>query len=288
MLLAGVLSLTLVGPAASMPASTLKSAPVASYTVTSFNVLGSSHTPVGGSRAPGTTRIVWANRLLERHGVDVAGFQEMQYDQLTKFLEITEGEWAVYPGFQLRRRDTENSIGWRTDLFDLVEARTIDITYFDGNLRPMPVVLLRHKATGLTTWFANFHNPADTKLHPNQGYWRRKATATEIALAKELRGQNGPVVITGDMNSRAWYFCRMALNAPMKAARPTSYVRNGVCHPNKPRAVDWIFGSRRLSFTHYVEDRGALVAKTTDHPMIVSDMTVDGARTPSAVTPVTP
>jgi hypothetical protein len=39
--------------------------------------------------------------------------------------------------------------------------------------------------------------------------------------------------------------------------------------PKKP-GIDWIFGTKGVTFSNYVRDRGALVQKTTDHPMIVS------------------
>ena len=52
----------------------------------------------------------------------------------------------------------------------------MNIPYFNGSPRPMPVVLLRDKATGMMAYFANFHNPADTAQYHNQGKWRAEAT----------------------------------------------------------------------------------------------------------------
>ncbi len=277
-LLTGVVSVAAVSPAA---ATTRRApAPTATYTVSSFNVLGASHTPPGSSRASGTTRIVWANQLLDRHHVDVAGFQELQAVQATKFLSITAGKWALYPGLEISR-GTENSIGWRTDVFDLVDSATVRIPYFNGNPRPMPVVLLREKSSGLMAYFANFHNPADTATYRNQGKWRVEATRIEAALQNQLRPLGIPRFMTGDMNERDAYFCRITKAAPVKAARG-GYWRNNVCYANKPRAVDWIFGSPALKFSHYLEDRGPLVDKTTDHPVLVSDVTVDSALYPNA------
>jgi hypothetical protein len=279
LLMAAVLSLATVEPAVS---STRRIAPpTATFTVSSFNVLGASHTPVGGKRAVGTTRIVWANQLLDQHHVDVVGFQEMQAVQLTAFLKLTAGAWSVYPGFALRQRDTENSIGWRTDEFDLVSATTVNIPYFNGNPRAMPVVLLRDKVSGLMTYVANFHNPADTAQYPNQGKWRTEATRIEVALQNQLTRTGIPRLMTGDMNERAPYFCRVTKESPVKAARG-GYWRDNVCYANKPRAVDWIFGSQRLTFSSYLEDRSPLVAKTTDHPVIATDVTVDSAVFPNA------
>ena len=74
----------------------------------------------------------------------------------------------------------------------------------------------------------------------------------------------------------------MTAGAPLKAARPTSVRKNEVCSTGRPRAVDWILGSHRVTFGGYVEDRSALVARTTDHPVIVGDVTVDPTRFPNA------
>jgi hypothetical protein len=284
--LAGVLTVTTVQPGASAaPATAAATQAVprpANFTISSFNVLGASHTPAGGSRAAGTTRIVWANQLLERHHIDVAGFQELQAPQLTKFLAITKGEWAVYPGLQLNRIDSENSVGWRTDKFTLVSATTLTIPYFNGNPRRMPLVLLRDRATGMLAYFANFHNPAETAKYRNQGRYRAAATTIEIALQNALYRRGIPRFMTGDMNERAPYFCRVTAESPVVAARPTSYRRDGVCYAGRPRSVDWIFGARKVDFHNYVEDRSPLVAKTTDHPVIVSDVTVSPSKLPRA------
>jgi hypothetical protein len=260
--------------------SRLTAAKPSSFRVASFNVLGASHTPASGKRASGATRIVWANQLLAKHGVDVAGFQEMQSSQATKFLALNKGTWALYPGLSLRKLDSENSVGWRTDKFTLVDATTVNIPYFDGHPRPMPVVLLRDKASGMLTYFANFHNPAETSQYRNQGRWRLAASNVEIALQNQLVKTRIPRIMTGDMNERADYFCRVTAGAKLKAARPTSYRKNGVCYAGRPRAVDWILGSKWATYSNYVEDRGPLVDKTTDHPVIVSTVTVDPRRMP--------
>jgi hypothetical protein len=278
LLLAGVVTVATTSPASST--TRRATPPTTTDTVSSFNVLGASHTPAGGKRAVGTTRIVWAKQLLDQHHVDVAGFQEMQTPQATKFLQITAGKWALYPGLEISR-GTENSIGWRTDVFDLVDATTVRIPYFNGNPRPMPVVLLREKSSGLMTYFSNFHNPADTATYKNQGKWRLEATRIEIALQNQLQPSGIPRIMTGDMNERDPYFCRVTKGAPVKAPRG-GYWRNNVCYAQNPRAVDWIFGSGLLKYSNYLEDRSALVAKTTDHPVLATDVTIDSAVFPNA------
>jgi len=262
------------------PAATAQRLPEATpghFRVASFNVLGASHTPAGGKRAVGTTRIVWANQLLNRHGVDVAGLQEFQASQYMKFMEITQGAWAAYPGLQLKTIDSENSIIWRTAKFDLVNASTVNIPYFDGSPRAMPVVLLRDKASGMLTYFTNFHNPADTAQHHNQGHWRSIATDIEIKLQNQLMRTGVPHIMTGDMNDRSAYFCAVSAKSYTAAARPGTYRSHGLrgpCHADKPRAVDWILGAQRMTYSNYVEDRSHLVDITTDHPVIVSSVDV--------------
>ena len=259
-----------------------------SFKVATFNVLGASHTPPGGKRASGTVRIGYAHQLLWKHRVDVAGFQELQASQLATFLTVTKGHWAVYPGVSGKRIDSENSIGWRTDRFDLVQSTMLTIPYFNGQPRAMPLVLLREKTTGMMAYFTNYHNPAETAKYRNQGKWRLAASKIEIALQNQLAPSGLPRFVTGDMNERAPYFCRVTAAAPLKAARPTSVWKNGTCSAGKPRAVDWILGATKVAFSRYDEDRSDLVDKTTDHPVITATATVDPASLPRAFAPTPP
>ncbi len=251
--------------------------PSAEFVISSFNVLGSSHTRPGGNKpgmASGTTRMQWAVQLVERHGVDVVGFQELEEDQLHTFNRLAGGRFGIYPGMQLGKPETRNSLAWRTSTWQLLEAQYIDIPYFDGNLRKMPVVLLQHRATGRQAWFANFHNPASTKRVGNQQHWRNVATAKEIDLANRLRASGNPVFFTGDMNEKASYFCALTGRAPMIAANGGS--NSGGCRPPGNMKIDWIFGSNDASFTGYFADRSAMVQKTSDHAMIVSRAVLAG------------
>ena len=267
-------------PKAKKPARTSEPTPepppVLDFTISSFNMLGSSHTSGAGKRpgmASGRTRAGRAADLVRRHGSDVVGFQEMQGDQLATMQRQTSMDF--YPGFSMARRDTENSIGWRRGEFVAVEKHTVTIPYFDGHGRAMPYVKLRSISTGLEAWFANFHNPADTSQYPHQQRWRDRATSIEISLANRLMDDTGlPVFITGDMNEREEYFCRMTGGAPMVAARGGTH--NGGCQPRNPRAVDWIFGSQGVTFSGYFEDRSHLVDITTDHPVVVSRVRIVG------------
>jgi endonuclease/exonuclease/phosphatase family metal-dependent hydrolase len=259
------------------------SAAAADFVISSFNVLGSSHTRGGGGRASGVVRITGVAQLLSRHAVDVAGFQELQADQARALLGATAGAWSLYPGAG-PGKDSENSVGWRNAKFRLVRGTKISIPYFNGHHRRMPVVLLEDRSSGVRAWVGNFHNPAETSRYHRQQKWRTQATYLEAALANRTAASGVPLFVTGDMNERAEYFCRFTgAAASMVAARGGSNGPGG-CSAGRPRAVDWIFGSRGVAFSGYDEDRTHLVDVTTDHPVISSRVRVSASVFPQALT----
>jgi hypothetical protein len=42
------------------------------------------------------------------------------------------------------------------------------------------------------------------------------------------------------------------------------------CHPPARMDVDWIVGTESFAFSDFVADRGSLVSRSTDHPMVRS------------------
>ena len=188
-------------------------------------MLGASHTGAGGNKrgyAGGTARIGWAVQLIRGNNVSVVGLQEYEKSQHAQFARITGGGWGIYPGLQVGNKGVRNSISWNNAVWELVEAHTIPIPYFHGNLVPMPYVLLKHKATGRLSWFINIHNPASTR-GPAQ-HWRDVATAKEIALMNDLQAapstnQIGtPTFLMGDFNEKSEAFCRVVPGANAQAA----------------------------------------------------------------------
>ena len=237
-----------------------------SFTVASFNLLGSSHTKRSW-RASGPARIPGALSILAQHQVSVAGFQEFQPDQRRAFAAKAPG-WQTYPGM---RDGGENSIGWRTDTWALVSSQTVPIPYFNGRQRPMPYVQLRNLRSGAEVWFANFHNPADVRQYQHQQRYRTEATTREIALFNRLVATGAPVVVTGDMNEREEYFCRVTGGTSLHAAAGGGNGAQG-CRVPKPIGIDWIMASAQIGFSGYSVDRSPLVRRTTDHPVITSQV----------------
>ena len=250
-----------------------------------FNLLGSSHTRAGGEsagRASGPQRLGGALQVLDQHRVSVVGFQEFQPDQRAAFQRQATG-WALYPGLSMGRRAGENSVAWRTDTWELVRPGLVPIPYFNGNVRPMPYVLLRHKETGVQAYFSTFHNPADTGQFRNQQRFRTAATDREIQLFNQLEATGIPQFVTGDMNERDEYFCRVTGSTPLVAAAGGS--NSGGCQPPRPTQIDWILGSPGVAFSNYQIDRSALVRRTTDHPVVLTDVTLDALRFAHAYDP---
>ena len=255
-------------------------APDATFRIASFNVLGASHTGAGGNKrgyAGGSTRMGWATQLIRGNNVSIVGLQEYEKTQHGTFSNITGGGWGIYPGLQVGNKGVRNSIAWNNGVWELVEAHTIPIPYFHGNLVPMPYVLLKHKATGRLAWFINIHNPASTR-GPAQ-HWRDVATAKEIALMNQLQAPQStnqigtPTFLMGDFNEKSEAFCRVVPGATAQAANGGA----APCSPPAGHGIDWIFGSTPgVSFSNYVRMDGGLVNRVSDHPMIYADVTLTG------------
>jgi endonuclease/exonuclease/phosphatase family metal-dependent hydrolase len=203
--------------------------------------------------------------------VSVVGLQEFQSDQRAAFRSGAPG-WETYPGESVGHGAGENSVAWRSDTWELVKAAVVAIPYFNGRERSMPYVLLRNKASGAQAYFSNFHNPADTNQFRNQQRWRDEATTREIELFNRLAATGVPQFVTGDMNERSEYFCRVTAGTTLVAAAGGS--TGTACQPPKPTQIDWILGSKGVTFSHFTIDRSALARRTTDHPVVVAHVTI--------------
>jgi hypothetical protein len=139
----------------------------------------------------------------------------------------------------------------------------------------MPQVLLRNVHTGRLVWFGNFHNPAD-KFHPAQGA-RTAATAIEASLVRGFVSDGYPVVLTGDMNERDSFFCRISTLAPLRGA-DGAYRDAGGCHTVSPTPVDWIVGTAPVDFSGYLRDTSTTSRRISDHFLIKATATLPAER----------
>lgn len=243
------------------------------FVISSFNILGSSHTGKKGAAA-GPARAARAGALVRRKGVSVVGLQEFQSNQIRPFLSAAGG-FEAYPGSSQGHLDAENSIAWDPDDWEVVEAHTHSIPYFGGKGRNMPYVLLRNLHTGRMSWFSNYHNAAD--VHGPAQRWREAATAKEAALVRELTADGTPMFTTGDMNERGSYACRFSA-AGMHSADGVRTV-DGACRLVGNLWIDWIWGSAAVTFDDYNRDYSPRNGpRISDHPIITATATIEPAK----------
>ena len=241
------------------------------FEVASFNILGASHRRPGvGS---GVARMGPAMSMLRAQGVSVAGIQEFQPPQISRFFGLTGGSWGIYPGLQLGRGiEGHNSVIWDKGVWELVEARTTRIPYFGGQLVRMPHVLLQHRASGERVWFGNYHNPADTR--GNAAGHRARAVAIEAGLVRDLTSDGTPMIVTGDMNARGDFACPFTRASGMHSA-DGARTSGGRCELPRRVWIDWILGSPDITFSGYLLDQSPVRRRISDHPLITSTATVE-------------
>ena len=240
------------------------------FTIATFNVLGASHTDAGGSRyGTAASRMPKAVDVLRRKAIDVAGLQELQRSQYDQLLALAGSTYASYSGAKPNRPnvlDTENSVIWRKSAFDLVSAEQLQIPYFNGNPRNIPVVQLRERASGRSFYLINTHNPANTGEYPHQEKWRAQAIAIERQKIIDLRATGLPVFLTGDLNDRNAAYCPLSAGKLMLSA---DTVPSMTCAPPKSPWIDWVLAAGPARFTSYERDFGPKNNQgVTDHPVV--------------------
>jgi endonuclease/exonuclease/phosphatase family metal-dependent hydrolase len=202
---------------------------------------------------------------MNQRQLDVVGTQEFQYKQWQYFLSKGYGNtWGAYfwdPAGS--KRDTENMIIWRKSKFELVSAETFDIPYFRGNIRHVPAVLLREKATGRTAYFLNVHNPANS--FGNAAKYRAQAVAIEKQKMIDLRATGRPVFLMGDFNARQDAFCPLTAN---KLSISPNSVPSMTCAYPRESTIDWIFAAGQTRFSFYHRDMYSRNARISDHPLV--------------------
>jgi endonuclease/exonuclease/phosphatase family metal-dependent hydrolase len=245
---------------------------VSGINLASFNNLGASHTRTGsGSRyATYPSRTVAAYNMLQRMKVDVVGMQEFQEPQSDLFLKTANGAFASFywTGGTVAKpkRDTENSIVWRTSTMELVSAATYDIPYFNGNTRHMPYVLLRQRSSGREAYFINTHNPASNVFgYGDQSKYRSQALAIQRALVIQLRKTGLPVFLTGDLNDREKAFCPLTAGRLMISANS---IPSMTCAMPSQSSIDWVLAAGPARFSLFDYDKYPKEQLISDHPIV--------------------
>ncbi len=239
-----------------------------SFKVGSFNVLATQHTDPGGQHAswPSSSwRTPQTIGYLRGSGVSVAGLQEVKTNQLNA---ITGGlGFQAWPGGS----DPDNSIIWDPKVFDLVSTDSFAITFMHS-VRPQTIVRLRHKKTQLEFYFLNMHTSAGGGKYAAS---RAAGLDTAVSVINRLKADGIPIFLTGDMNDREEFFCRVMPPTGMVAAIGGSTA--GGCRPARALAVDWVTATSDVAFSGYVEDRSPVSRKVSDHHYVYATATVRSA-----------
>jgi len=239
------------------------------FVATSFNILGSQHTEPGGGVpewAPGRLRSEWAANLIQRTSTGIMGFQEIQPDQISTLDRIIGDRFDFWPGNANGPRAAWQTVAWDNTKWELVTAENVDLPVL-GKTRPHPLVLLRNKATGKSTWLFNIHN--SSKNTPERKKERRKALKLIVKQVVKKRRDGTPLILLGDFNDRKEAFCTVTGKTDLKATNGGSF-KKGKCKTPKNMGIDWIFASKNLKAESFARDRNLMILRITDHPVIYS------------------
>lgn len=236
--------------------------PDTTFSVATFNILGSQHTRGDPTYLSGKKRARLTAGLVRDKGLDVIGLQEVQDDQLA-VLRKRLPDYKIWPGKKLGRGAVRLQIAWRRDLFVPVSSGWLD-TPFDRAVRPMPWVELRHRRTQRRIFVIDTHNsPRGLEAE------RDAATDQQLALINQLRASRRAVLFLGDMNERREIFCRVVSKTSLQAANGGSARSKRDCSmPQGFQVIDWIFGAGPLTFSGYQRFDGEDVARASDHQLI--------------------
>jgi hypothetical protein len=241
-----------------------------SFRIGTFNVLGSNHTAPGGDRRaypPASVRSPRAAAKIREHGVAVLGTQELKSDQLSALKSMTG--MAAYPDLAFGTRDTDNNILYDPDVFEFVSGSSFTIRFMNSS-RLQPILRLRHRATGREMYFINMHASAGGGQYAVS---RAAGHNAVVSVVNSLEDEGLPIFLTGDMNDREAFFCRVAPPTGLVAAIGGSTA--GGCSPAGALAVDWVLGYG-ATFADYWEDRSTL-GVVSDHHFVSAAATIPAA-----------
>ena len=250
------------------------------FRVSTFNLLGYGHTMKGGDRKgwlDGVTRQRMADRLIRANGLEVVGFQEMEYPQIQEFTRELGSAYDLFPGTSYSGSAEVNvrgnSIAWRKDRWVALQKTYYNAPYFGGTNVPRPIVLLQNRITGQQVYVTNTHNPADTK--GDAQVYRNQSVDIQARTFNALRSQHPsvPIVFTGDMNDTRDFYCRMTAKSSLRAANGGTRTTSSCTLPPSPQ-IDWIMGTPDVVWNGYQQLRTPYVRKTTDHPLVWADATI--------------
>ncbi|WP_372733806.1 hypothetical protein [Nocardioides sp.] len=242
-----------------------------SFRLASMNVLGNNHSrPFADADhfAPSRLRSDWTAQSLLNNGIDVAGLQEQDAGQLAGILNAAQGRLASFPSPAKGDLRAETAIVWDAQRFTLVKARSVKTRFIRRTLK-RPFVRLRDNASGREFWVMNVHNA------PWQYQTlRNKATKVQIAKIQKLETKGLPVFYVGDFNEKKTILCKVLRKTGLVSASGGRLTGKGECKTPRLMRVDWIFGSKSVTWSRFGFTKPPLARLSTDHWVPVVDVAV--------------
>jgi hypothetical protein len=93
-----------------------------------------------------------------------------------------------------------------------------------------------------------------------------------ISYINDLKSEGLPIFLTGDMNDREVFFCRVLPPTGMVASVGGS--TSGGCRPPPRMPVDWVVATPQVSFSNYRLDESPVNRRISDHFFISATGTV--------------
>jgi endonuclease/exonuclease/phosphatase family metal-dependent hydrolase len=155
--------------------------------------------------------------------------------------------------------ETDNSIFYDAGRFEFVSGSKFVIPFM-GRPRPQPILRLRDRDTGREFYVVNTHPSAHDGRYLVE---RRKGQATLVGIVRQLEESGLPVLVTGDMNDREEFYCRVVPPAGLVASNGGSY-GSGCAPPPQPIPVDWVVGNG-MTWSGYWRDTTPITKRISDH-----------------------
>ena len=241
------------------------------FRVGTFNVLGSWHTRPGRDAhefGPGPMRAHWAAEVTRIYAPGVMGLNEIEPDQIS-VMAAELPQYSFYPGTSLGDPGVRNSVMWDNRRFTRTGQGYFSEPFVDV-VRYNIYVRLRDNTTGRQFWVLNVHNSPNRGGSQTFEAQRRRQLRDEVVKVNQLDDSNLPVLLIGDMNDRDYTHCYIVSHSNM---RPVQGGGNSCSLPPNSH-IEWIFGSRRITWSDFKYDRGPLVAKTSDHHIMLATATI--------------
>ena len=231
------------------------------FKMVTWNLLGWSHT--NGRQAKyghfksGVIRMALAIKVITRHrGVSVYGFQEFQAQQQKIFRKHFKDKWGFY-------NVGDNGIMWKRKVWSMLEWRTIEVPYYAGRPKPMPVLLLKHQKTGVVCMFMSVHNPWNE--FDGDGSSRRSGWHTQFEVMKNWSERGALPFAFNDANAGPYSFGKIAEEYGVRYTGPEPHLN-----------IDFMFYvmDEAVEIEDHKSIRHDRIREITDHPFVKAKVRV--------------